>query len=225
MTLAGTLNRVQDARVRARVVLLLVVLALSAVVLGQPAGAATGEGSPSLGRVCASYLEGWTLWDSVPSQNFEPSMDPFDSVAADDLEVSRKCRARVVQVFGHIGGAGQPDSHTVTFYRDDGGRPGRVLRTETVLGEFSHGDGWEITLDRAMRLRPERRYWLSVQINMDFQPDGTWSWSLRDVVAGAPAVWQNPGDGFMTGCTDWTPIAACIPDQPKADLVFEIRTG
>ena len=32
----------------------------------------------------------------------------------------------------------------------------------------------------------------------------------------APFAWKNPGDGFATGCTDWTSIC----DAPFPDLVF-----
>jgi hypothetical protein len=176
---------------RARLVMIVLAGAsLVVATVGAPAGASTGESARSAtdaGRVCASYLtQSSTV--GVTSQDFEPANDAFDSVAADDLTVTRKCRARVVVAIGDYGNApGPADSENVTFYRDGGGQPGRVISTETTVGEDSGGT-IEMTLDRPVRLRPGRTYWVSVQINMDFGEGGQWSWWIRTPVEGSLAV-------------------------------------
>ena len=224
----------------------LAVFALSvSVVAGPPAGAtigvasgaaapvvATQPGSPGdsvadqlvRGRACTSHLGGG-LMSAIHSQNFEPSYDAFDSVAADDFRVSTRCRARYLRLVGEIGGSvAYPHSEQVTFYRNDGGKPGKVIRSDTVVGEFSDNGTVEITLDPPARLRPGRTYWLSVQADMDFEDEGQWWVYTRGDIDGNHAVWQNPGDGFDTGCVDWTPIGLCAGDPWDGDLVFEIRT-
>jgi hypothetical protein len=205
-----------------RTALVLIALGVSASVVGAPASASIGHEASPAARICASYLTHGSAWDVV-SQNFEPIFDAYDAVAADDLQVTSKCRARVLSIEGWYGDSvGPPDSETVTFYRDAGGLPGRVIRSETVVGEDAQG-AFEIILDRALRLRPGRTYWVSIQINMGFE-GGIWRWFMRSVVDGSPPVWKNPGDGFATGCTDWAPIVDCLTDRPVGDLTFEIRT-
>ena len=207
---------------RARVVMVLTVIAISAGVAGPPAGADTRAESTPTGRVCASYLTGDTF-TGFTSQNFEPEFHEYDDVGADDLEVSRRCRARALTVVGtYFSSNGPARSETVTFYRDKNDRPGRVLSTETVVGEDIIGT-FEIVLDRAVRLRPGRTYWLSAQVNMDFVCCGQWGWMLR-AGEGTSALWRNPGDGWGSGCIDWTPVPECYPGAPGEEFMFEVRT-
>ena len=99
-----------------------------------------------------------------------------------------------------------------------------MIRTETVVGE-DDGDGrFEITLGRVLRLRADRKYWVSVQANMNFTCCGFWRWDLRSPVEELPPMWVNPADGWDTGCVDWTPISTCRPEIPTGDLMFDIRT-
>ena len=65
-------------------------------------------------------------------------------------------------------------------------------------------------------------YWVSVQAVQDFNPNGQWFWHNRTVQTNAGAVWQNPGDGYGTGCTTWNRKNACMPDQVWPDQVFQI---
>src|SRR5690554_6889550 len=59
-----------------------------------------------------------------------------------------------------------------------------------------------ITLSSPVILDPGT-WWLSVVVDLGFD-GGQWYWSSRTVQTGFAAVWQNPGDGFLTGCTTWT---------------------
>src|SRR5438552_15014408 len=65
-------------------------------------------------------------------------------------------------------------------------------------------------------------YWVSVQAVQDFNPNGQWFWHNRTVQSNAGASWQNPGNGYGTGCTSWNRKNACLPDQVWPDQVFQI---
>jgi hypothetical protein len=65
-------------------------------------------------------------------------------------------------------------------------------------------------------------YWVSVQARQDLNPSGQWYWHNRTVQSNAEATWQNPGDGYGTGCITWNRKNACIPDQVWPDQVFQI---
>ena len=43
----------------------------------------------------------------------------------------------------------------------------------------------------------------------------------RTLQANDPAVWRNPGDGFFTGCTNWTTLSTCYQDVGW-DLLFSL---
>ena len=211
---------------RTRLVPVLAGLIILGTATSGPVGAASMQQTVAKARVCASYLTQDTFgyWTS---QNFEASMDEYDGVAADDLEVSRRCRARALTVVGQYNDTVDPvpDSETVTFYRERGGVPGRVISSQTVVGQEVGWGSFEIVLDRAVRLRPGRPYWMSVQVNLDWSPNGDlWGWELRAPAAGSQGMWMNPGDGFATGCVDWTSIAICSSGSWDGDFMFEVRT-
>src|SRR5262245_25032991 len=66
-------------------------------------------------------------------------------------------------------------------------------------------------------------YWVSVQARQDFNPNGEWFWHNRTVQSGnADAAWQNPGNGYATGCITWNRKSACMADQVSPDQVFQI---
>jgi hypothetical protein len=196
---------------------------LTAAVGVAPVHASDGE-TESAGRVCVSQLNADSA-RSFPSQNFEPDFDAYDNVAADDFTVARRCRARVVTVVGNYGaGSGPADSETVTFYRDKTGRPGRVVSTQTVTAPDDAIGTFDLPLDEAVRLRAGRKYWVSIQISMNFAESGVWLWEMQSVVDGAKPVWKNPGDGYGYGCVDWTEIETCAGAEWSGGLMFEIRT-
>jgi len=62
---------------------------------------------------------------------------------------------------------------------------------------------------------------MSVRANMLFDPDGQWFWNERTVQTLSPFVWENPGDGFKTGCLTFSYAQAeCDADFP--DLLFQL---
>src|SRR2546430_2127946 len=68
-------------------------------------------------------------------------------------------------------------------------------------------------------------HWVSVQSRQDLTPYGQWFWGTRCVgpnsacapATGNPAAFQNPGNGFGTGCTTWAVRTTCIPTSIGPD--------
>lgn len=160
---------------------------------------------------------------AVSSQNFEPSMNAFDNAGADDFTIpaGQRWLIQAVIVTGfYFNGPGPADSETVTFYRDAGGLPGAVISTQTVVGTDNAGS-FTIRLPSPVRLR-QGTYWVSVVANQNLTPDGQWGWETRTIQNGNPAAWQNPGDGFGTGCTTWANMQGCIGFGEGPDFMFAL---
>lgn len=158
----------------------------------------------------------------VVSQNFEPELDVYDSQLADDFVVpdsGHPWQVTAVTVTGvYFNGSGPAASENVTFYKDANGVPGAVKDAQTVVGADSNGS-FTILLEK-FALSPGH-YWVSVQANMDFSSGGEWGWETRSVQNGNAALFQNPADGFGTGCTSWSNMAACV-GLGGPDLMFSL---
>jgi len=159
----------------------------------------------------------------IVSQNFEAEFDVFDSQDADDFVVpdtGHPWQITGVTVTGvYFNGSGPAASETVTLYKDANGVPGDVVNTQTVVGTDSGGS---FTIPLAKFALPRGHYWVSVQANMDFNSGGEWAWETRNGQNGTAAVWQNPADGFGTGCTTWMTMVTCIPSGEGPDLMFSL---
>ena len=156
------------------------------------------------------------LGTGVVSQNFEASFDAYDSQGADDFTVPAGPNwiVKEVDVVGvYFNGSGPAVSENVFFFKDHKGKPGKLVATYTVVGVDTAGS-FAITLPgRGQKLMPGH-YWVSVQANMDFSNGGEWGWEKQTTVEGEPAMWQNPGDGFGTGCTTWGIENDCVGVLP-----------
>jgi N-acetylneuraminic acid mutarotase len=154
--------------------------------------------------------------NAITSQDFETGNDALDSQLADDFVVpSPGWTITSVDVAGQS--SGPAASYHVFFYANAGGLPGALV--ESRLNQtFTGSSSVSITLSPAVSL-PPGAYWLAVQARQDLVPNGQWWWEERSVASGMPGVWENPGDGFGTGCTTWTVKATCFggtsagPDQ------------
>src|SRR5262245_50734364 len=62
----------------------------------------------------------------------------------------------------------------------------------------------------------------SVQARQDSKSSGQWFWHNRTVQSNAGAAWQNPGDGYGTGCIMWDRKSACMAYQVWPDQMFQI---
>lgn len=162
----------------------------------------------------------------VVSQNFEPEFDAYDCRAADDFVVPQGeiWVVKRVHVTGtYFASFGPARSESVVFYRNEGGLPGRVIRAyPELVGVDETGWGWfNIQLPEPLKLKPGR-YWLSVQVNMDFNQSGQWGWESRATPQGKGAAWVNPGDGYGTGCTAYGREATCVQAGQGPEHMFAL---
>ena len=114
--------------------------------------------------------------------------------------------------------------HAFEFFADAGGLPGATSCSYPglVAGVDFVDDGagnLDVSLP-APCILPAGDYWLSVQAAMDSTVGGQWLWGERSVQTGAAFAWENPLDGFTTGCTSWTSGGACGAAAP--DLLFAL---
>ncbi len=148
----------------------------------------------------------------IVSQNFETSFDIYDAAGADDFKVpsGHKWKITSVTVTGvYFNGSGPARNETVTIYKDAGGLPGAQIKAKTKTGTDNFGS-FVIKLGKKGIIAPAGTNWVSVVANMDFSSGGEWGWETGLTQNGNPAAWQNPGDGFGSGCTTWGNMNSCI---------------
>lgn len=169
---------------------------------------------------CYSNLKNDAM-NGILSQNFtDAGFDIYDSVGADNFAVKKTCKATGITVPGvYFNGSGPADSETVTFYADDAsGVPGTVIDTQTVIGNDSAGT---FTIPLSTVVLAPGSYWVSVQANMSFAAGGEWGWNTTmNQKQSTPGQWENPGDGFATGCTTWMDVAGCVGGGPDFQLTL-----
>lgn len=158
---------------------------------------------------------------SVVSSNFESTFDSYDSQGADDFTVPslHQWIIKQVNVTGaYFNGSGPADSVTVFFYKDNGGLPGDLI-AEVDGSQFTDTNGsFSINLDDAVSVKAGT-YWVSVQANINSSA-GEWGWEVNAVQNGNLSAWQNPGDGFGTGCTTWGATETCVGEGP--DFMYSL---
>jgi hypothetical protein len=159
------------------------------------------------------------------SQNFESSFDGYDSQGSDDFTVpaNKSWKMKEVDVTGlYFNGPGLARSENVTFYKDKKGKPGKVLATATATGSDDGIGDYVIPLKVSHKFKTGH-YWVSVQANMDYSAGGEWGWATRTIANGDNAQWENPGDGFGTGCTSWADEQSCLGGVAGPDHMFTLR--
>src|SRR6478752_1013012 len=163
----------------------------------------------------------------IGSQQFEPAMAAFDDQAADDfvvvllpLNVFYITEVRVMGEYSQ--GGGPASSFNIYLYRDAPGHlPGELI--QALLNQPYTGTPPDFTIHLTSGLLDSGTYWISVQAVQNFNPNGQWFWHNRIVLTNSGAAWQNPGDGYGTGCVTWNRKNACMPDQVSPDQVFSLR--
>jgi hypothetical protein len=144
--------------------------------------------------------------------------------AADDFTVPNGHTWTIAQV--NVGGKqvdGSPATETVFLYKNTVNAkkqdvPGTLVKKETLKGKNNGSGSLVIAGITGVKLAAGH-YWVSVQAN---QTSGEWAWDSRTVQSGSPAAWQNPGNGFATGCTTWTPYESCTGASGRPDLMFAL---
>lgn len=177
------------------------------------------------------------LWDQtanissadISSQDFTDGggLDQFDTRAADDFLVPEGLFWIIdnVRVFGAFDDTTPDlvDSLSVFFFTDGGGLPGSLVPGCTylnILPESVAVPNFVIDLPKPCVLG-SGTYWISVQADIKFITNGQWFWHENSVQTLNPFAWENPGNGFSTGCIVFTPAQAnCGADQP--DLSFQL---
>src|ERR1043166_1772169 len=178
----------------------------------------------------------WSQYDNpateppinIGSQQFEPVFASLTDQAADDFIITNPpppiyLYITGVRVMGEYSeGGGPASSFNVYIYSNGAGNlPGGLVAS--FLNRPYTGTPPDFTINWSPFGLPNGTYWISVQAVQDFNPNGQWFWHNRTVQSGnAGAAWQNPGDGYGTGCVTWNRKNACMPDQVWPDQVFSI---
>ena len=123
----------------------------------------------------------------------------------------------------YFNGPGPAASVNVRFFSNGSGELPGTLVGERLAQSYTGEDG-NLNVDLAAPVGLETgTYWVSVQANLDFNPDGQWGWVTRSVQSTNGAAFRNVGDGFGTGCTTWTRNSGCGFDANAPDQVFRLR--
>ena len=177
-----------------------------------------------------STRTGPPLYDQIsnPGQGFVVSQEFTDAAStlnssqlADDFTVPAGDTWNIGTVavtgfyfYGSPGGI--PDAVNVFIYDDNNGMPGTELYSMTnaptfIIESNINSNGYEETYIEAS-LTPSATltggtYWLSFQVVGDYSVIGQWGWgdAANEPQIGSQFHWQNPGNGFGTGYTTWTP--------------------
>lgn len=161
----------------------------------------------------------------IGSQLFEPASQALSNQAADDFSIgccSEGFLIETVKVMGEYSAGGGPaSSFNVYFYRDAAGNvPGQLIFSATNRPYV--GTPPDFSIDVGNVFVDTQRYWVSVQAVMDSSTNGQWFWHNRTSQLFSGAVWQNPGDGYGTGCLVWNRKNTCLPEQVWPDQVFSL---
>lgn len=158
------------------------------------------------------------------AQNFESSFDAYDSTAADDFTVpdGEKWKIKEIDVTGtYFNGSGPADSFDIAIYKTKGSLPGKLIAEYDGVHPVDNLGSFVFELPKPLKVKPGV-YWVAVHANMDFTSGGEWGLETSTIVFKNPAVWENPGNGFATGCTTWTPVSDCVPGV-TGDLLFALK--
>lgn len=164
--------------------------------------------------------------NGAPDQDFEAAYDAYDAEGADDFMVDAAAGWSIMQVatVGTQSAGGTPNSVSITFFNDNAGAPGAAIPECTYTGLTPTGtDSFVIDLPAPCNLQ-QGTYWVSQITDQTFGGgNGQHFFSNRTVQSGNPAHWRNPGDGFGTGCVDFTPMTVCgVGGGTNPDFLFQI---
>ncbi|HET8897302.1 MAG TPA: hypothetical protein VFN09_00770 [Rhodanobacteraceae bacterium] len=170
--------------------------------------------------------------EGAPTQDFEVGYDSYDSAGADDFVVPAPgwslTEINVTTSFS-VTITSMSIPVNISIYPDAGGAPG-TSATCTYSAITATADPTlptNVVLPTPCYL-PPGTYWMSFQAIHDFggTPGGQVFWSTRTIQSGSQGQWQNPGDGFGSGCTTWGTLTACAvagnPGSNSVDYMFQL---
>lgn len=147
------------------------------------------------------------------SQDFETSMDQYDGMLADDFTVPAGAQWKVTQVNvqgQYFNGSGPATMANIYFYANNAGKPGAIIASFLNVSTLTNAPNFNITLPSSVILQPGT-YWVATQARMDYSAGGQYALAMYgSTPVGNSAMFKNPGNGFVTGCTDWNSVNACL---------------
>jgi uncharacterized repeat protein (TIGR01451 family) len=166
------------------------------------------------------YDQSGSAVNGAPSQNFESSFDQYDAQGADDFVVTDAGGWTVTGFNFQISATSDPSSATYDVFvlPDAGGVPGAspVCSAPAAAGVLGGGNTTlSVTLPSACSLSAGT-YWVEMVVNLDFLAGGQVFWSDFGGGSGSNAKWQNPGQGFGSGCATWSDMASCVSSSGSA---------
>ena len=147
----------------------------------------------------------------------------FSSDLADDFVVpaGETWNVQSIDADGMILGPGPVNSFNVFFYADNAGLPGMQVYSAMNQPFSVSGSTFTVNLP-SLAVLAAGTYWVEIQANMMFIPNGAWSWTDRTVQSNQGAAWQDPGGGLNT-CPTWTLKTTCVPGTGGRDQVFRLN--
>jgi hypothetical protein len=198
----------------------------SAATIFQKKTAANGTmGVISQGDVLYSQLDD-PSGNAFTDQAFEAAYAAYDGQGADDFVVTDANGWDITTLNtpgAFVPAAGQmPFFVNNAFHADAGGVPGAAIGGCDFPGNtnFASDGTGDLSIDVTGCNAPAGLTWVSQQVRIDFNPFGQHFWATRNAAVGAPSQWRNPGDGFGSGCIDWSVATTC--GQTGADMLFEV---
>jgi hypothetical protein len=176
--------------------------------------------SHSAGNRSMQVLYDQTSNDSGGGTSSQTLGGTLSDAAADDFTVPAGVHWKIQEVDA-VGPFfnGVTNSVQVTISTDKHHKPSKILYDAAVKPTGDAGVFYLSLGRKGIKLKPGH-YWLTIVANADLS-DGQWYWENQTLgtTEGDPAVWQNPQDGWGTGCTSWTVESKCT-STPLGDHMF-----
>ena len=163
--------------------------------------------------------------NGAPDQDFEAAFDQYDCEGADDFDVTWAdgWNVQQVQTVGTYSTTGPVATAKLVIYADAGGAIGaQSCAYSGIAPTSSTGGSLVVDLPTDCFVGPGMA-WVAVQSQLDFGTAGQHFWSNRSTQSFTGAMWQNPGDGFASGCTSWNLMTVCgVGGGVNPDFLFQI---
>jgi len=177
--------------------------------------------------VLYSQLGSASTSGALSAQFSSSSGAPYDSEGADDFVVPaagwRIATAEFAAFAGNTTTGAYPTTANVRVYANAAGVPGATVCNYPAVAVAYNTTSQVATvnLPSVCDLTVAGTYWISYQPIYDFGASGgDYYWNLATPQAGLIGQWRNPGDGFASGCANWSPTTSCNFTQP--DYAFRL---
>ncbi len=155
--------------------------------------------------------------------NFDPAYDTGVAIASENdsedsginsraianFTVTKKCIVNMVSTVGqYYDGAGPADSVDVTFYKNQGGRPTKIVNEQDNLSYNDTTGLGSLTAFLDPVTLKKGSYFVSFVANMTLSQGGQWGWELTSNQVGPMDQWENQGGEFGV-CPTWGDVLTC----------------